>query len=175
MDNIVDNKLAIDEARRAAQYENVKGQAEAGVNQQILSQTQQVTPQEAAPIEQFSQNLKQQAVEDLATTEQEVARGRVLARVSQVVDYLFYVIYSLLAIRLLLNLMAARKGAGFVQFVYSLSDPFYAPFKGIVASPSVDGGFTLALPIVIALFVYLLLHLGINGLLRMGAHRKVAI
>ncbi len=71
--------------------------------------------------------------------------------------------------------MAARKGAGFVQFVYSLSDPFYVPFKGIVASPSVDGGYTLALPIVVALIVYFLLHLGINGLLRLGAHRKVAI
>ena len=34
------------------------------------------------------------------------------------------------------------------------------------------GGHTLLLPMVIAFIVYILLHLAINGLLRMIAHRK---
>ena len=56
-----------------------------------------------------------------------------------------------------------------------MTDPLYAPFRGIVASPKAEGGYTLALPIVIAIIVYALLHLGINKLLRLIAHRKTEI
>ncbi len=98
-----------------------------------------------------------------------------MASLSQVVDYIFYVIYALLAIRLLLALLAARSRAGFVQFIVTVTDPLYAPFRGIVASPTAEGGYTLALPIVIAIIVYALLHAGINGLLRLIAHRKTEI
>jgi uncharacterized protein YggT (Ycf19 family) len=85
------------------------------------------------------------------------------------------VIYALLGMRFLLALMAARSTAGFVQFIVTVTNPFYAPFKGIVASPSTDQGHTLLLPIVVALIAYMLLHLAINGILRMLAHRKTAI
>ncbi len=51
-----------------------------------------------------------------------------------------------------------------MQFIVTVSNPFYAPFRGIVASPSTDGGHTLLLPIVVAIIAYALLHLGINAL-----------
>jgi uncharacterized protein YggT (Ycf19 family) len=98
-----------------------------------------------------------------------------MARISQIVDYLFFVLYGLLAIRLLLELFAARESAGFFQFIKDVTDPFYSPFRGLVPSPSSPEGFTLALPIIVAIVVYMLLHLAINGLLRLFAHRKVAI
>jgi hypothetical protein len=101
-----------------------------------------------------------------------VVAGR---RESQVVDYIFFVIYALLGMRFLLALMAARSTAGFVRFIVAVTNPFYLPFRGIVASPSTDQGHTLLLPIVVALIAYMLLHLAINGLLRMVAHRKTAI
>ena len=44
-----------------------------------------------------------------------------------------------------------------------------------MASPTTDAGNTLVLPIGIALVVYVMLHLGINGLLRMVGHRKTSI
>ena len=78
-------------------------------------------------------------------------------------------------IRLLLELFAARESAGFVKFIKTATGLFYAPFQGIVASPRTAEGFTLALPIIVAIVVYMLLHLAINGLLRMFAHRKTAI
>jgi len=81
----------------------------------------------------------------------------------------------LLGLRFLLALLAARSGAGFVRFIVAVTNPFYAPFKGIVASPSTDSGHTLMLPLLIAIIVYILLHLAINGLLRMFAHRKTAV
>jgi len=81
----------------------------------------------------------------------------------------------LLGMRFLLALLAARSSAGFVQFIVAVSNPFYAPFRGIVASPSTDQGHTLLLPIVVAIIAYILLHLGINALLRLFAHRKTQI
>jgi hypothetical protein len=47
-------------------------------------------------------------------------------------------------------------------------------FRGIVSSPTAEG-FTLALPIVIAILAYLVLHAGIKALLRLIAHRKTEI
>ena len=84
-------------------------------------------------------------------------------------------IYALLGMRFLLALMAARSSAGFVQFIVAVSNPFYAPFRGIVASPSTDQGHTLLLPVVVAIISYVLLHLLLNALLRMLAHRKTQI
>lgn len=170
-----DDKLAADEARRAAQHEVVKAEIEADVSDQIAARADRTTQPEARQMENIATDFRAKAVNEVVETEREVERARGLARVSQVIDYIFYVIYGLLAIRLLLALLAARKSAGFTQFIYSVTDPFYAPFRGIVASPTTENGSTLALPIVLALIVYALLHLGINGLLRLIAHRRTQI
>ena len=170
-----DNKLAADEARRAVQHESVKAQVESDVNAEIAARAERTTNSEAQQMEQVAGEFRGKAINEVVETEREVERARGMARISQVVDYIFYLIYALLALRLLLALMAARSSAGFVQFIYAVTDPLYAPFRGIVASPRAEGGYTLALPIVIALIVYALLHAGINGLLRLIAHRKTEI
>ena len=170
-----DNKLAADEARREVQHESVKAQVEDDVNAEIAARADRTTPAEAQKLEQVAGEFRGKAIEEVVVTEREIDRARGVARISQVIDYIFYVIYALLAIRLLLALMAARSSAGFVQLIYSVTDPLYRPFRGIVASPTVEGGYTLALPIVIAIIVYALVHAGINGLLRLIAHRKTEI
>ena len=171
-----DDKLAIDEARRAAQHESVKSQVEGEVQAEIGERAAVKTaPGETHRIDQVAGEFRSKAVNEVVDTEREVERSRSLARVSQVVDYIFWVIYALLGMRFLLSLLAARSSAGFVQFIVTVSNPFYAPFRGIVASPSTDQGHTLLLPIVVAIIAYALLHLGINALLRMFAHRKTQI
>ena len=170
-----DDKLAADEARRAVQHEAIKAEVEGEVGAEIAARADRTTRPEAQKMEQVAGEFRGKAIDEVVETEREVERARGLARVSQVVDYIFYVIYALLAIRLLLALLAARRSAGFVQFIYGVTDFFYAPFRGIVGSPTAEGGYTLALPIVIALIVYALLHAGINGLLRLLAHRKTEI
>lgn len=170
-----DNKLAADEARREVQHESIKSQVESDVNAEIASRADRTTPSEARELEVVAGEFREKAIDEVVDTEREVERARGMARVSQVIDYIFYVIYALLAVRLLLALLAARSSAGFVQFIYMVTDPLYAPFRGIVASPRAEGGYTLALPIVIAIVVYALLHAGINGLLRLIAHRKTEI
>ena len=169
---MVDDKLLQEEANRAATYEAAKGTAQAEVASEIAAETQ---TKRDARIPVIADQMRHKAVDEVVETEHEVERGRQAARVSQVVDYIFFLIYGMLTLRLLLELFAARESAGFVQFIKTVTGPFYAPFRGIVASPSTPEGFTLALPIVIALIVYLLLHMAINGLLRMLAHRKTEV
>ena len=171
-----DDKLAIEEARRAAQHDSVKSQVEGDVQAEIGQRAAvKATPGESQRIDQVAGEFRSKAVHEVVETEREVERSRGLARISQVVDYIFYVIYALLGMRFLLALLAARSSAGFVRFIVTISNPFYAPFEGIVSSPRTDGGHTLLLPIIVAIIAYALLHLGINGLLRMFAHRKTEI
>lgn len=172
---MVDDKLEREEAQRAANYEAIKSNVKGEVGGEIAAEARRASGAEIAQVDDLAGHMREKAVNEVVATEREVERGRVVARISQVIDYLFFIIYGLLAIRLLLALMAARSENGFVQFIRSISDPFYAPFKGIVASPSTPEGFTLALPIVVALVVYLLLHAAINGLLRMFVHRKTEV
>jgi len=172
---MVDDKLAQEEAQRTANYEALKSNVKTDVESEIAMRADRTTASEARRVDNLAGDFRQKALDEVGETDREVERGRFLARISQIVDYIFYVIYGLLAIRLLLALFAARESAGFVQFIKNVTDPLYAPFRGIVPSPSAEGGFTLALPIVIAIIVYLLLHLAINGLLRIFAHRKTEI
>lgn len=172
----MDDKLAADEARRSVQHETVKAQVEGEVQAEIADQASQpAAPGEPQRIQQVAGQFRSKAVDEVIDTEREVERGRGAARISQIVDYIFYVIYALLGMRFLLALLAARSSAGFVQFIVTVTNPFYAPFRGIVASPTTNEGHTLLLPIVIAIIAYVLLHLAINGLLRMLAHRKTAV
>jgi hypothetical protein len=70
----------------------------------------------------------------------------------------------------------ARAGSnGFVQFIDAVTNPFYSLFRGIVASPTAEGGSALALPIIIAIIAYALLHAAIRGLLRILVHRRTAV
>lgn len=95
-------------------------------------------------------------------------RVTVAARIGRVVDYLFGLLYALLAVRLVLELVNARHGSGFYGLIASLTDPFYAPFRGILPTNSVDGAH-LVWPLVVAILGYMLLHGGIRGLLRLIA------
>lgn len=171
----MDDKLAAEEARRAVQHESVKAQVEGEVQSEIADRASQPAPGEPQRLQQVAGDFRSKAVDEVIDTEREVQRGRGAARVSQIVDYIFYIIYALLGMRFLLALLAARSSAGFVQFIVAVTNPFYAPFRGIVASPRTDEGHTLLLPIVVAILAYVILHLAINGLLRMLAHRKTEI
>jgi uncharacterized membrane protein len=171
----MDDKLAADEARRSVQHGTVKAQVEGEVQDEIAGQAQVPAAGEGERIQQVASDFRSKAVDEVVHTEREVERGRGAARVSQVIDYIFYVIYALLGMRFLLALMAAHSSAGFVQFIVAVTNPFYLPFKGIVNSPATDQGHTLMMPIIIAIIAYLMLHLAINGILRIIAHRKTAI
>ena len=62
----------------------------------------------------------------------------VLARV---VWFVFGTIEVFLAIRFVLTLLGANAEAGFVKFVYAVSDVFMAPFNAILGTGRVGGDF----------------------------------
>lgn len=171
----MNDKVAVDDARRTSQYSAVKSQVEGDVNAEIVGQAARPTVSQSAEIDAAAGEFRGKAVHETVAAEREVGRARSAARGSQIVDYIFYVGYSLLAIRLVLALISAQSSNGFVRFIGMVTAPLYAPFRGIVPSPTATGGYTLALPLVIAIVVYALLHMAINGLLRMFAQRKTEI
>lgn len=172
---MTDVKVAEAEARQAAHHAGVKSRFESRVNAEISGQADSASSDEQAKVAEVAAHMRGSALADTVKGERIVGQARSAARWSQFVDYGFYVVYALLGIRLLLALIAASSASGFVQFVRGITDPFYAPFRGIVPSPTAEGGYVLVLPIVIALGFYLLLHAGINGVLRMVGHRKTSV
>ena len=171
-----DDPLATDEARRMLRHDAVKANVEGDVNAEIAAQASQPRPARAArKIEQVVGTFREHAVDEVIDSEHAVQRSRGVARVSQFIDYAFFLIYALLATRFVLALIAARNNSGFVQFIVRVTDPLYAPFKSIVASPKLDDGHTLPVPLLIAIGAYLLLHFAINRLLRLIAVRKTEI
>ncbi len=168
-----DTKLADDQARRGQQHDAVKQQVEGDVNAEIASQA--APAGDAQKIAEVAGTFREHAVKEIVDTEKEVRRSRGVTRFSQVVDYLFFVIYALLTVRFGLSLIAAKSNAGFVRFMVSITEPFYAPFKGIVDSPRTADGHTLMLPVIVALGAYVVLHLLIKGVLRLFATRTTEI
>ena len=96
------------------------------------------------------------------------SRSRTLALVARVLDYAFGLLYGILAVRIVLELINARRSAGFYQFIASVTDPFYGPFKSIVGTETIDGAHVVW-PLVIAIAAYMVLHAAIRGLLHLIA------
>jgi uncharacterized protein YggT (Ycf19 family) len=169
-----DRNVAADDARRVAQHETTASAVARDVNDDIAARADVRTAGETASLNRVADDMRSSAISDAAGQNREMSRARGTARLSQVVDYVFYVVYGLLAVRLVLELLAANASNAFVQLINNVTDPFYALFRGIVASPTADGH-TLAIPIIIAIAAYALLHFAINGLLRMLVHRKTTV
>lgn len=93
---------------------------------------------------------------------------RTIALIARVLDYCFGLLYGVLAIRLVLELINARRTAGFYELIRSVTDPFYGPFKAIVPTDTVAGAHVVW-PLAIAILAYMLLHAGLRGLLRLVA------
>ena len=143
--------------RTAHPIRAVKSAVKADVSSEVAAEAHRVPADGIRPV---AEGLRASAVDEITETHRDVERGRVAARVSQIIDYLFFLVYSLLGIRLLLELFGAREGVAFFRFIKTVTDPIYWPFKGLTPSPSTADGFTLELPILVALFVYALLPIG---------------
>jgi uncharacterized protein YggT (Ycf19 family) len=138
--------------------------------ERIKRESAQVEPKESAELAGVAHELKQKSAHEAVETEHELGRGRTAARVSQVVDYLFYIIYGMIALQFVLALIGARAGNGFVQFITDVTRPLLAPFERIVEAPSA-GAYQIQISCLLALFIYILIHLAIDGVFRLIAHR----
>jgi uncharacterized protein YggT (Ycf19 family) len=105
--------------------------------------------------------------EDLAR----VSGTPVVVRIARIFDLLFSALYSLLAVRMVLDFVVARKDSGFYQFIRTLSDPFYGPFRDIVRTGNFDGNHPIVWSLAVAILAYMLAHGVIRGLLSLATRR----
>ncbi len=92
-------------------------------------------------------------------------RSPIEAVVERVVWFVFGVIEVLIAMRFVLVLLGANAQAGFVKFVYGVSDVFMAPFATIFGTQRVEGA-TFEWSALVAIAIYALVAWGIVALLR---------
>ena len=167
-------KLAVEEARRIAQHEKIKEQLEEDVHGKITAKAASHSAAEEAEIESVAVGLKHSAATEVVETEAELQRARRMARISQVVDYVFFLVYSIAGLEIVLELIGARQRNPFKHFLDALSAPLLGPFRGLMPDPAV-GSFQLMLSYVVALLIYVLLHSAVKRLLRLFAHRQARI
>ncbi len=172
---MLEDDVATADDREAARLAAMKDQVGREVRSEIGGQASASSATDRTRVSDVAADMRRSAIDETVHTDRKIEHARTAARGSQFLDYAFYVLYTLLGVRLVLALIAANSSNGFVQLISTITNPFYAPFRGIVDSPSTEGGNTLVFPIIIAMVVYAIVHVAINGLLRMVGSRKTAI
>lgn len=110
--------------------------------------------------------LRERSLREAEAAQAAAERRRVVGPFVRLVDFVFFLIYSVLLIRLVLTLLAARQEAPFAQWIFRISEPLYAPFRGMLPNLTTEAGFTVHLPLIFALLAYALGHAAIRKLLR---------
>jgi uncharacterized protein YggT (Ycf19 family) len=168
------DKVAADEARRIAQHERIKEKLERDVHSGIVREAEVRAPADRAQYESLAAGLKRKATAEVLETEGELARARTTARVSQFVDYFFFLIYSLIGLEIGLELLGARQSSGFKRFLDTVTTPILGPFRGLLPDPAV-GSLQLMLSYVAAFAVYVIIHQAVKRLLRLFAERQSTV
>lgn len=104
-------------------------------------------------------------VQKQTVSSEERVSGAILAK--RIIYYIGGVIMVLLAVRFVLLLLGASRASGFVNFIYSLSGFFVAPFSGIFKRP-VYGTSAFDSATLVAMIVYAILTVGVAKLLTLN-------
>jgi len=88
----------------------------------------------------------------------------------RILSLLFGVLAVLIGLRILLLLLVANESNAIVDFVFSITEPFVLPFRGIFAIDAVTpgGGSVFDVAAVVALIGWLLIYLLLMAILRLG-------
>jgi uncharacterized protein YggT (Ycf19 family) len=91
----------------------------------------------------------------------------------RVVSLLFGILFVLIALRVLLLLLVANQANAIVDFIYGVTEPFVAPFRGVFAIDVVSPGGASALDVgaLVALVGWFLIYLLIMAILNLGDRR----
>lgn len=94
---------------------------------------------------------------------------------ARAIYFVFGIVIGFIAIRMALLLLAANQSNGFVDFVYSVSALFVAPFFGMFAYTPVYGASVFEVSSLVAILVYVLLCWGFVALVTMGSHKTTEV
>jgi uncharacterized protein YggT (Ycf19 family) len=100
-----------------------------------------------------------------------------LAYAARILSLLFGILAVLLALRILLLLLVANQTNAIVDFVYGVTEPFVAPFRGIFAIDQVTpgGGSVFDIGALVALVGWLLIYLLLMAILRLGDRNRTSV
>jgi len=85
-----------------------------------------------------------------------------------VVNWLFYILYGLLLIRVVLSWMPMFAGGGFGSFIFSFTEPFLAPVRKLIdRSPLGGPGMMLDFSPIVSFFLLRLLHSFLSNMVRL--------
>ena len=100
-----------------------------------------------------------------------------LYMVRRVVSLLFGIMAVLIGLRILLLLLVANQTNSIVDFVYNVTEPFVAPFRGVFAIDQVTpgGGSVFDIAALVALVGWLLIYLLLMAILRLGDRDRVSV
>ncbi len=100
-----------------------------------------------------------------------VEKYQTVSVITNLVMYTASVIEFLLLFRFILKILGANPGSMFVSFIYTVSGIFEMPFRGIFRATAGQGIETTSIlepSTVVALFVYLVVALGITQLIKLA-------
>ena len=97
-----------------------------------------------------------------------------LAYARRLISLLFGILAVLIGLRILLLLLVANQQNSIVDFVYNVTEPFVAPFRGIFSFDSVTpgGGSVFDVAALVALVGWLLIYLLLMAILRLGDRNR---
>ena len=95
--------------------------------------------------------------------------------VRRVLSLLFGILATLLGLRIVLLLLVANQQNSIVDFVYDVTEPFVAPFRGMFAMDTVTpgGGSVFDIAAMVALIGWLLIYLLLMAILRLVDRDRV--
>ena len=95
----------------------------------------------------------------------------------RILSLVFGILAVMIGLRILLLLLVANESNPIVDFVYNITEPFVAPFRGIFAFDAVTpgGGSVFDVAAVVALIGWLLIYLLLMAILRLGDRDRVSV
>ena len=99
-----------------------------------------------------------------------------LSYVRRILALLFGILAVLVGLRIVLLLLVANQQNAIVDFVYSVTEPFVAPFRGVFAISEVSPGGASVFDVaaLVALIGWLLIYLLLTAILRLGDRDRVS-
>lgn len=100
-----------------------------------------------------------------------------LSYARRVLSLLFGILAVLIGLRILLLLLMANQTNALVDFVYGVTEPFVAPFRGIFRFDAVTpgGGSVFDIAALVALIGWLLIYLLLMAILRLGDRDRAVV
>jgi hypothetical protein len=128
-------------------YEEVQEMTDTELRNQELNRHEEVVDRNVEHHQAVNLGEKKRGI---ATANQNSA----IARIVNIVYFLFGVLELLLAVRVILHLVGANMGNGFANFINVLSAPFVALFTSLLQNPALSETSVLEITTIIAMVVW---------------------